>query len=671
MSITPNTPADFTPSMGDYRSLQPFRYWCQKVLPLVYDDSLSYYELLCKVVDYLNKTMEDVETLHIDVDNLHEAYKKLQEYVNNYFSTLDVQEEINKKLDEMANSGFFDTLVAKYVDLFVTPKMLGAVGDGVNDDTQYFKKCVETGKPILITDGVYLITETIELSETIIKGTPGSKILFKPSANNITCFNLSGETGDEIPVSNISRNTITLASTQNFNVGDYVILSSDDKVEMGRDYDTFREINQIQLVSGNSIELKNSVLFNYKTNIKIKVVKMKQVEIDGVNIVCGNFYTESKGINLSYCINSTIKNCCVKEFDYGCITLFDCIQCNISNCTTDVSYSNSLQYGIAIHSCFYCGINNNKSNSKRTAIDVSRVSNFITVCGNTCQGPINTHTCFNVIISSNTMFNGGYIRGNKTTFTNNIVYGGTTLGGYYNSEAGQTGKHIISNNRITGNLDINISINEVIFSNNYIEITESNNFDSCVRLTFTSDDTLFQCVNNTIVNKSGKNIAYGINAYINCSVINNAIFNSNVVKDFSTPMYVYQKTSRISENLIISNNILKSNGNGNCIEIRYTNNVVISGNVLIGNEETNYAIKDESGSTINYKTITGNVIAGVKNNNRIASEQNELGLGGNSFTGEFYDIGKSIAKNPTIVFDENGEAYKIKIVEGQLTTVKL
>lgn len=97
-SINPNEPADFTPNMGNYKPLTPFRYWCQKVLPLVYDDSLSYYELLCKVVDYLNKTMEDVETLHGDVNNLHKAYEELQNYVNIYFSTLDVQEEINKNL---------------------------------------------------------------------------------------------------------------------------------------------------------------------------------------------------------------------------------------------------------------------------------------------------------------------------------------------------------------------------------------------------------------------------------------------------------------------------------------------------------------------------------------------------------------------------------------------
>lgn len=40
-----------------------FRFWCQKVLPLVYDDSLSYYEVLCKVVDYINKLGNDIVNL--------------------------------------------------------------------------------------------------------------------------------------------------------------------------------------------------------------------------------------------------------------------------------------------------------------------------------------------------------------------------------------------------------------------------------------------------------------------------------------------------------------------------------------------------------------------------------------------------------------------------------
>jgi hypothetical protein len=135
-SITPLPPADFTPVMGNYKTLQPFRYWCQKVLPLVYDDSLSYYELLCKVVDYLNKTMEDVETLHGDVTNLHKAYEELQNYVNTYFSSLDVQEEIDNKLNDMANSGELSNLIKPLIDVN-QPKIVKNENEMTNKSTIY------------------------------------------------------------------------------------------------------------------------------------------------------------------------------------------------------------------------------------------------------------------------------------------------------------------------------------------------------------------------------------------------------------------------------------------------------------------------------------------------------------------------------------------------------
>ena len=86
-------------------SINQFHFWCQKVLPLVYDDSLSYYELLCKVVNYLNDVIANVDGLNIEVDKLLGAYNQLQEYVNNYFDNLAVQEEINNKLDQMAQDG--------------------------------------------------------------------------------------------------------------------------------------------------------------------------------------------------------------------------------------------------------------------------------------------------------------------------------------------------------------------------------------------------------------------------------------------------------------------------------------------------------------------------------------------------------------------------------------
>ena len=106
---------DFTPDRGTFTELKPFRFWCQKVLPLVYDDALSYYELLCRVVDYLNKAMEDVETLEGDVTNVFTAYESLQNYVNTYFDNLDVQEEINNKLDDMARTGQLNEIIRTLV----------------------------------------------------------------------------------------------------------------------------------------------------------------------------------------------------------------------------------------------------------------------------------------------------------------------------------------------------------------------------------------------------------------------------------------------------------------------------------------------------------------------------------------------------------------------------
>lgn len=49
--------------MAGFNKLTPLRFWCQKVLPLVYDESLSYEELLCKVVAYLNGVIEDVNQI--------------------------------------------------------------------------------------------------------------------------------------------------------------------------------------------------------------------------------------------------------------------------------------------------------------------------------------------------------------------------------------------------------------------------------------------------------------------------------------------------------------------------------------------------------------------------------------------------------------------------------
>lgn len=68
--------------------LGEFRFFCQKVLPLVYDSELSYYEVLCKVVDYLNKTMGAVNELSDEVEDLKNPFNELKEYIDNEIAKL-------------------------------------------------------------------------------------------------------------------------------------------------------------------------------------------------------------------------------------------------------------------------------------------------------------------------------------------------------------------------------------------------------------------------------------------------------------------------------------------------------------------------------------------------------------------------------------------------------
>lgn len=64
--------------------LDTFKFWCFKVLPLVYDDELSYYEVLCKVVDYINNLIEQDKVFSNEIDKLKSDLETVQKWIDNY-----------------------------------------------------------------------------------------------------------------------------------------------------------------------------------------------------------------------------------------------------------------------------------------------------------------------------------------------------------------------------------------------------------------------------------------------------------------------------------------------------------------------------------------------------------------------------------------------------------
>ena len=96
----------------------PFRVFCQKVIPLAFDESMSYLELLYSLLHYLKETVIPAVNNNADaVTELQNLYIELKSYVDNYFENLDVQEEINNKLDEMVQDGTLQEIITTYLQI--------------------------------------------------------------------------------------------------------------------------------------------------------------------------------------------------------------------------------------------------------------------------------------------------------------------------------------------------------------------------------------------------------------------------------------------------------------------------------------------------------------------------------------------------------------------------
>ena len=125
--------------MSEFSTIPKFRFWCQKVLPLVYDDSLSYEELLCKVVNYLNEVIKDVNGI--------------PEYIQEYLSEEVLKEVFSELLDELrgqiapVNEGTKTTASAdrKQGDLVWLNGKLVVITRDILAGTEYIEKTATVG----------------------------------------------------------------------------------------------------------------------------------------------------------------------------------------------------------------------------------------------------------------------------------------------------------------------------------------------------------------------------------------------------------------------------------------------------------------------------------------------------------------------------------------------
>lgn len=96
----------------NFTTIDTFKFWCQKILPLAYDDSLSYYETLCKLTSTLNKVIENINNIPDYIKELL-SDEKLKEILKTLLNSLEEQiAGANEKNSETATD---DRNVGDYV----------------------------------------------------------------------------------------------------------------------------------------------------------------------------------------------------------------------------------------------------------------------------------------------------------------------------------------------------------------------------------------------------------------------------------------------------------------------------------------------------------------------------------------------------------------------------
>ena len=288
------------PVLDGYTKIPTFKLWIANQFPYIETDfdAITNYELLQAVIKYLNTIIENENKVESNVTALYNSFVNLHDYVENYFDNLDVQEEINNKLDEMVEDGTLTTLIENYVNPYI---------EAQNQEISQFKlqvnsqiaqqnaqiQAVESGSP-LVASSVQGMTDT---TRVYVNTTDGNWYYYNGSAWTIGgVYQSTGIEDGSVFYQNLDDKL-----KENFIV-DYT------EIDITENTETDKYIS----ISNNRAVVTNSTFFKYHTillekNVLYDFLGFNEGTLNGIIIVDENenvVYNSNSGTNNMPCATS-------------------------------------------------------------------------------------------------------------------------------------------------------------------------------------------------------------------------------------------------------------------------------------------------------------------------------------------------------------------------------
>ena len=167
--------------------IKPIIYFCNKILPAVYDESLSYYEALCKMRDKLNEVIDNV---------------------NN----------VNEHIDDVINQRLTDEHIMELFSVFIAniEAAISANNEGNNTNSS---KDYSVGEMLWLDDKLYKAIRSIDAGDTFIVDTNIEIVNFETLFNEFT-----NEIKNDISQNDESGNII---ASKDWDIGTWVWIDNE------------------------------------------------------------------------------------------------------------------------------------------------------------------------------------------------------------------------------------------------------------------------------------------------------------------------------------------------------------------------------------------------------------------------------------------------------------